>query len=29
MAKKEDSIYGDLSDDDKVSIYEKLNGGES
>lgn len=27
MAKKEDSAYGDLSDDEKTNIYEKLNGG--
>lgn len=29
MAKKEDSIYGDLSDDEKTNIYEKLNGGDA
>lgn len=26
MAKKEDSVYGDLSDDEKTGIYERLNG---
>lgn len=29
MAKKEDSIYGDLSDDEKTNIYEKLNGSDT
>ena len=29
MAKKEDSIYGDLSDDEKTNIYDKLNGGDA
>lgn len=29
MAKKEDSMYGDLSDDEKTNIYEKLNGGDA
>jgi hypothetical protein len=28
MAKKEDSIYGDLSEEDKTSIYDKLNSNE-
>ncbi len=26
MAKKEDSVYGDLSEDEKTGIYERLNG---
>ena len=26
MAKKEDSIYGDLSEEEKTGIYERLNG---
>jgi hypothetical protein len=25
MAKKEDSLFGDLSDDDKTNIYEQIN----
>jgi hypothetical protein len=29
MAKKEDSTYGDLSDDEKINIYDKLNNGEA
>lgn len=29
MAKKEDSTYGDLSEDEKTNIYDKLNNGVS
>jgi hypothetical protein len=25
MAKKEDSLFGDLSDEDKTNIYEQIN----
>lgn len=25
MAKKEDSLFGDLSDDDKINIYDQIN----
>lgn len=26
MAKKEDSLFGDLSDEDKTNIYDQING---